>query len=123
MNKLLTISILCLYLYSCCSYADSTKRFAGITVLANQSVNLMVPRGLHETGMILRCDVEVMNFKDDDKIAMQIDNLRLIISKPIFTMSFKHIHLFGEASEWPIRIKNYDDTAIVKFDNCTSSYY
>lgn len=121
MKKIFIMSLL--YLFSISLFAASEKYWNGVVVFPSKSVNLMIPAGMHEKDMKLSCDAEIVNYKANDKIAIKIYGSPVILYQEKTHIFFKHVHLFGEPAIWPIGIINLDDTAIIRFIDCKSSYY
>ena len=89
-------------------------------------VDILVPKGFHDIGMQLTCDVEVPNYNKEYPPAILIsDNASRTqtLGAPNVTIYFTHNHAAHPTADFfPVSIKNLDkqDTIFVK--NCMSFF-
>jgi hypothetical protein len=123
------LSVLLIFTNISISHAVKPIPWEGTSVYPNSSTYLRVPKGLHENGMILSCDIENKNFDKDDLAVIRISDggpeYSLILYTPLikdYKFNHKHNPLM-EYDYFKIGVRNLDDKAIIKFYNCKSSYY
>ncbi len=119
----LLIGILCLSNLSVSKAEVAPKPWKGITVRPHESLNLVVPRYLHEEDMILSCDMENPTYKNGDHTVIKVAGFKYILQQRLTHITFKHQHKYYEPDQLHITINNMDDTDTVNFVNCNSSYY
>lgn len=109
--------------------ADSSMHWSKqneyIKLNALSIITLHVPEKMHgkETFLICQADSEFVSERGRDYIALRVNGKINILTSNRNEIVFPHEHQETEVGEVEIKIENLDNSRIVYFHNCISSYY